>query len=251
MNKFFKYPIAEEEACGGFSLGHIVFLIFCIFLIIIGVILSVKYIKDMNKFLLLIGVIALLFEIIKIIWGVWVNRYEILVEYLPLWFCSLFVPASIIAAISKGKVRKLAISFMFYGGIVGGLAYLFFPTTSLYQYPALHFLSFHSMLYHTMMVYTGIVVMIKGLIVPNISDFLWYFIFTTAFCIISYIINKIYDTNFMFLNHTSNNGILKLLEKITKSFYPLALTLIQNIGTFFISLGIFKLGKSLYHKIKQ
>lgn len=242
MSDFFKFP-TTKPACGGFSIGHLVFLIFCIFLIIIGVILTVKYVQDMNKFLLSIGIGALLFELIKIVWGTSVNRYEVWVEYLPLWFCSLFVPASILASVTKGRVRHLAISFMFYGGIVGGVAYLLFPTTSLYKFPAFHFLSFHSMLYHTMMVYTGLVIMIKKLIVPSLKDFLPYFIFTTVFCIISYVINQIYDTNFMFLNETSNNDILKLLMNLTKGFYPVALTLFQNIGTFFISLGIFKLVK--------
>ena len=41
--------------------------------------------------------------------------------------------------------------------------------------------------------------MIKGLVKPNLKDFLPYFIFTTSFCIISYFINEYFDTNFMFL----------------------------------------------------
>lgn len=244
MSNFFKYP-TSKPACGGFSIGHLVFLSFCIFLIIIGVLFTMRYVNDLDKFLLIIGSVALIFEIIKIAWGISVNRYPNWTQYLPLWFCSLFVPASIIAALTKSKILNLALSFMFYGGIVGGIAYLLFPTTSLYQFPVFHFLSFHSMLYHTLMIYTGIVIMLKKLIVPSLKDFWPYFIFTTIFCIISYIINQIYHTNFMFLSNTSNNDILKLLMKITKSFYPVALTLLQNIGTFFISFSIYKLIKKI------
>ena len=240
MNNFFDYPVDKSLACGHFSVQHICFIIVCLILITIGVILSIKYIKNMNKFLVIIGIVILGFEIAKIIWGTIVGRYGHIVEYLPLWFCSLFVPASIIAGITKGKVQKFAINFMVYGGIFGGLFYLFFPTTSLYKYPTFHFLSFHSMFYHTVMIYTGIVIFIKGLVKPTIKDFLPYFIFTTAFCIFAYIMNEIFDTNFMFLHSTSNNNILKLLLDLTGNVYPIALTVIQNAGTFFLSYGVFK-----------
>lgn len=82
--------------------------------------------------------------------------------------------------------------------------------------------------------------MIKGLVKPTIKDFLPYFIFTTAFCILAYIMNEVYDTNFMFLHSQSNNDMLKLLKQLTKDFYPVALTVIQNAGTFFLSYGFFK-----------
>lgn len=237
---FFDYPVNKELACGHLSFAHICFIVVCLALIVVGVYLSIKYVKNMNKFLLIIGIVTLAFEIAKIIWGTIVGRYELFVEYLPLWFCSLFVPASILASITRGKVQKLALNFMFYGGIFGGLFYLFFPTTSLYKYPTFHFLSFHSMFYHTVMIYTGLVIMIKGLVKPTIKDFLPYFIFTTAFCILAYIMNEVYDTNFMFLHSQSNNDMLKLLKQLTKDFYPVALTVIQNAGTFFLSYGFFK-----------
>ena len=229
---FFDYPVNKELACGHLSFAHICFIVVCLALIVVGVYLSIKYVKNMNKFLLIIGIVTLAFEIAKIIWGTMVGRYEL--------FCSLFVPASILASITRGKVQKLALNFMFYGGIFGGLFYLFFPTTSLYKYPTFHFLSFHSMFYHTVMIYTGLVIMIKGLVKPTIKDFLPYFIFTTAFCILAYIMNEVYDTNFMFLHSQSNNDMLKLLKQLTKDFYPVALTVIQNAGTFFLSYGFFK-----------
>ena len=248
---FFKYPIDKSLACGSFTLEHILFIIVCLLLIVVGIIISNKKVHNMNKFLFIIGIIALTFEIMKIIWGTVVGRYESLVEYLPLWFCSLFVPSSILTGITKGRIRKFFINFMFYGGIFGGLFYLFFPTTSLYKYPTFHFLSFHSMLYHSVMIYSGIMIMIKGLVSPTIKDFLPYFIFTTTFCVISYIINEYCGTNFMFLHRTSNNNMLKILKDLTGNFYPVALVLIQNIGTFFLSYSFFKGCSYLKHKIKK
>lgn len=237
---FFKYPIDSSLACGSFSLEHILFIIVCLLMISVGIVISLKKIKDMNKFLFVIGIVVFLFELAKIIWGTCVNRYESIIEYLPLWFCSLFVPSSIFAGITKGKVQKFFLNFMFYGGIFGGFFYLIFPTTSLYKYPTFHFLSFHSMSYHAVMIYVGLMIMIKGLVQPTIKDFIPYFLFTTTFCVISYFINEYFDTNFMFLHSTSNNDILKLLKDLTGWFYPVALTLLQNIGTFFLSYGFFK-----------
>lgn len=246
---FFKYPVDKTLACGSFTLQHILFIIVCLLLIGIGLFISIKRVKNMNKFLLVMGIIVFLFELAKIIWGTIVDRYESLIYYLPLWFCSLFVPASLLAGITKGKVKKFFLNFMFYGGIFGGLFYLLFPTTSLYKYPTFHFLSFHSMLYHSVMIYTGLMIMIKGLVKPTIKDFIPYFTFTTIFCLISYVINELCGTNFMFLHNTSNNSMLKLLKDLTKVFYPIALTLIQNIGTFFLSYGFFK--GCLYLKNKK
>lgn len=248
---FFKYPIDKSLACGSFTLEHILFIIVCLFQIGLGLYISIKKVKNLDKFLFIIGIIVFLFELAKIIWGTKVGRYDSLVEYLPLWFCSLFVPSSILSGITRGKVQKFFLNFMFYGGIFGGLFYLLFPTTSLHKYPTFHFLSFHSMFYHSVMIYSGLMIMIKGLVKPNLKDFLPYFIFTTSFCIVSYFINEYFDTNFMFLHSTSNNNMLKILKELTKDFYPIALTLIQNIGTFFLSYGFFKGCTILKNKIKK
>jgi hypothetical integral membrane protein (TIGR02206 family) len=192
-------------------------------------------INNINSFLLIIGIICIILEVAKVVWGISVHRYSMAVQYIPLWFCSLFVPTSVLASITKGKVRHMALSFMFYGGIVGGIAYLLFPTTSLYKFPLFHFISFHSMIYHSLMIYTGLVIAIKHIIAPNIKDFIPYMIFTTIVCIIAYVVNVNYGTNFMFLNSTSNNPILYKVMQLTNKLYPIVITLAQNIGTFFIT----------------
>ena len=83
---FFKYPIDSSLACGSFSLEHILFIIVCLLMISVGIVISLKKITDMNKFLFVIGIVVFLFELAKIIWGTCVNRYESIIEYLPLWF---------------------------------------------------------------------------------------------------------------------------------------------------------------------
>ena len=105
------------------------------------------------------------------------------------------------------------------------------------------------MFYHVLMIYTGFFVIYYQFIKPNIKDLKWYLIITTVFCIISYIINYYLDTNYMFLSNYSNNPVLKELYEITGKFYPLALTIIQNVGTFMISLAGYKIAMYFKNKV--
>lgn len=45
----------------------------------------------------------------------------------------------------------------------------------------------------------------------------------------------------MFLSGYSNNPVLELIYNLTGVLYPLVIILGQNLGTFFISFGIYKL----------
>ena len=76
---FFDYHVDKEFACGHFSFAHICFIIVCLALIVVCIYLSIKHVKNMNKFLLIIGIVTLMFEIAKIIWGTIVGRYELFV----------------------------------------------------------------------------------------------------------------------------------------------------------------------------
>ena len=237
------FALHPGEACGSFTPGHIGAMAVCAVLIIAGIILTYKKKMDVDRFLLVIGIVCTVFEVAKVLWGIAVHRYTNYANFLPLWFCSLFVPAAVIAGVCKGKMRRLALSFMFYGGIIGGIAYLIFPATSLYKFPLFHFISVHSMLYHSVMIYSGIMIVLKGCFVPSAKDFLPYFAFTTAACVLAYIVNVKFGTNLMFLNRTSNNVILKAVMRLTGRWYPAAVTLGQNIGSFAVSYGIYRVVK--------
>lgn len=231
----------EYPAAGLYSYEHIILLLFCFFVLTIVIIKTRKKVNNPVKVIKVVSIVILVLEVIKVIWGSFVGRYNAWYEYLPLWFCSLFIPISIIAGFTKGKVQHTALTFMFYGGIVGGIVYLFCPTTSIGRYPLFHFITFHSMFYHVLMIYMGYFIIYQGLLKPNIKDLKWYFYITTFFCIISLIINKCLGTNYMFLSGYSNNPVLELIYNLTGVLYPLVIILGQNLGTFFISFGIYKL----------
>ena len=52
----------------------------------------------------------------------------------------------------------------------------------------------------------------------------------------------------MFLSGYSNNPVLKKLYNLTGIFYPIFVTLGQNLGTFFVSFGSYKLFEFLLRK---
>lgn len=233
------FSLDAGEPCGGFTPGHFGAIALCLILIIAAVGLTYHRAMDMEQFLRTTGVVCAAFEIIKVAWGISVHRYTSFANYIPLWFCSLFVPASIVAGFCKGKLRHLALSFMYYGGVLGGVAYLLFPATSLFKFPLFHFISIHSMLYHSVMIYTGIMIVWEKVLVPDTKDFLPYFAVTTAACVLAYLINTACGTNLMFLNHPSNNAILKSVLAFSGAWYPAVITLGQNVITFAVSYGIY------------
>ena len=153
------------------------------------------------------------------------------------------------AGFAKGKLQQAALSFLYYGGLTGGIAYLIFPTTSIGRYPAIHFITFHSMFYHTLMVYVSVFVIHNQMLKPRLKDAKGYLLLTTIFCVISYGVNAVLNTNYMFLSGPSNNAVLKVLYASTGEWYPIALTVLQNGLSFLIGIVLYyiiKLGMDYY-----
>lgn len=248
--KFFAES-GEYPAAGLFSLEHLLMIGLCLLALSFLIFKTIKNkINNPLKVVKIISIIILIMEIIKTIWGIEVGRYANWYNYLPLWFCSLFIPLSLLAGFAKGQLQQLALTFIFYGGIIGGIVYLVFPTTSIGRYPAFHFITFHSMFYHIIMIYMGFFIVYHKLINPQLSDWLGYILITSIFCGISYIANYYLGTNYMFLANYSNNPILEILYNYTGKLYPLILSICQNFGTFFISLEGYNLFKLFRKKFK-
>lgn len=236
----------EYPAAGLFSTGHIIMLVFCAIILIFMVYKTAKTSsKNPQKTIQIVAVTVLVLEVIKMIWGMNTGRYANLYDYLPLWFCSLFIPFSLLAGFTKGKIQHAAYAFMYYGGLVGGIAYLLFPTTSIGRYPIFHFITFHSMFYHTLMVYMSFYVIRNKLIEPKLKDATAYLLLTTATCVLAYVVNVKLGTNYMFLSGPSNNAVLKFFYKNTGKWYPVVITVLQNTVSFFAALVIYYVVKEI------
>lgn len=232
----------EYPAAGLFSGGHVFMLICCVVALAIMVhIVLKKPAEKPYRMIRVVSVVVFVLEIVKTIWGLSVGRYDQWYDYLPIWFCSLFIPFSLLAGFTKGKIQKLSLSFLYYGGLIGGCTYLVFPTTSIGRYPFWHFITFHSMLYHTLMIFISIYVVRNHLIEPSMKDMKGYVWTIIAACVLAYVVNEALGTNYMFLaKPADNNALLQLAYNITGPLYPVAVTLWQAFVSFFMALEIYR-----------
>lgn len=230
-------PRGEFPAAGMFSSGHLFMLACCLLALVILVYWTIKKPAEKPYWLIrIISVLLLVLEVIKTIWGMSAGRYDEWYEYLPIWFCSLFIPFSLLAGFGKGKVRELALAFMYYGGLIGGCTYLVFPTTSIGRYPFWHFITFHSMLYHTLMIAMAIFVVRNKLIEPSSKDRRGYVLIVIGACVLAYVVNENLGTNYMFLaKPANNNALLQLALAVTGPLYPVAVTLWQAYVSYFMA----------------
>lgn len=233
----------EYPAAGLFSGGHIFMLICCLVALTIMIVtLLKKQSSNPYKVVRIVAVAVFVLEIVKTVWGLSAGRYDAWYDYLPIWFCSLFIPFSLLAGFGKGKVRELALSFMYYGGLIGGSTYLVFPTTSIGRYPFWHFITFHSMFFHTIMIFMALYIVKNQLIKPSMKDMKGYVLLIIGACVLAYVVNENLGTNYMFLaKPASNNALLQLALAIAGPLYPVLITLWQAFVSFFMALGLYQL----------
>lgn len=233
----------ESNPCGLYNWQHLLIVLICIALIISLIFITKKWSKEkIEKLLRILSIIIFSLEILKIIWNIKVGRANELDNVLPLYFCSLFIYALIAGSFFKGRIKLAGYTFLFYGGFVGGLAFLIYPSTSLLLFPAWHVLTIHSMIYHSLMIYVSIIIVIKKLFIPDKKYFLSYFLFTTIFCLIALLVNYIFPgNNLMFVKSGMKDTILEYVEEITGAFYPFVIIVFQNAGSFILSEGSYKL----------
>src|SRR5574344_210769 len=238
---FFAKP-GEFQPCELFSLGHLILLI----VTIIGITIAVELTKtqDKKKIRKIIRIVILLIwilEIVKIVYNIYIGNGKNPNTYLPCYYCSLLLYAGILSSIGKGKIQHIGDVFLETGGIIAGIVFLIFPTTSLPEYPPFHFISVHSFIYHGTMIYLGIIMNLGNYAVLSKKDIKYYAGLVIGLSIIAYVLNIILDTNFMFITKDLPKTILTIIYKVTKKFYTIIMVVIQAFPLFYVIYGLLKL----------
>ena len=159
-------------------------------------------------------------------------------DWMPLYFCSLFLFA-VWLALSKPKVLKTAgYAFMTMGGVAAAIFFIFYPTTSLNLFPIWHPASIHSFVYHWIMLYLGLLVLLKGLYVPRPHHALHYGVFVLAACFAAYFFNEWLGCNCMFLHSAFGLAFLEGILARSHAVYIVIVSLAQSVGLFWLSFGI-------------
>ncbi len=255
LSKFFCKE-NEYEPVGMFSVGHIVTLIIFLLIVAFCAYKCRKIGKDKAIFLTkIIAIVVTVLEIIKITIAFINGEGDKLDHWVPLYFCSMFIYAAWLAGYAKGKIADLGRAFVGTGGIIAGLSFLIFPTTSFTMYPLLHYFCMYSMVYHSLMVFLGITYLLNGVVKIDKKSFIDYVIFCSVLNILAIIVNSIpiyihvdnvptsgynypypYYTNFMFLKRAGNIPV-KILCDISDKV-PVIFTILMFIicifGTYFL-----------------
>lgn len=205
MLKQFFSPESTDTACGMFTLPHIISLTVCLILIGVCVYFS-KRLTDcgIKKITRILAFVFTFMEIIKIVYKFYWGYTEYLDYYLPISFCSLFIPSLWLCGYGKGIFEKIGYCFVRYGCTAGGLAFLIVPATSLMMHPFFHYLSIHSMLFHSAMVYLGVIFFIRRENSVTKKDFITYSAFVLGTCVLAIILNLITGSNLMLLSFPVN-----------------------------------------------
>lgn len=202
--RYFDIFLAEQgkyEACGMFNFKHLILII----LTCIGVWNALKKTSqkskdEIQKKIKKCTIVLWIFEIFRIGFRLFRGGASHPESYLPLYYCSLLLYSGIFSSFTKGKLKKTGDIFLATGGIIGGVIFLLFPSTSLPSYPMMHFMSLHSFLYHGVMVYLGILLNITNYIEYNKNDVRYYARLVGTMCLVVLFVNHFAGSNLMFIS---------------------------------------------------
>lgn len=248
--KFFA-KIGDYKPCGIYTLGHYILLITTIILIIVALYYSLKKDVDVAKIIKKSTIIIVLFEVIIISFKIYHNGWNNINSYVPLYYCSLFIYASLFSSFGKGILKRIGDVFLATGAIIGGLIFIFYPATSLPDYPAFHLVSIHSFFFHGLMIYIGLLINMKKYVMLKKQDIKYYAFLVGIICLLAIIINNIFGSNLMFISDRFDIFILRDIYDLTQGFYPLVISLIQMFLPFYIVYFFNDLIKNREYNIKK
>lgn len=215
---------------GLFTLSHLGLVIFFGALAILFYVLTKNWTKDkVMRFFKVYSLVMVGLELFKITWniGTYGVTAESLNRFIPLYYCSIFLYAFVLIAFTKGKFARAAYSWIMYGGLVSGLAFLIYPSSSLLFYPFYHFLSLHSILFHTSIILVAFLILRHELYTPNIKDFWYFIIFSLIFMIPAVILNKILGTNLMFFEEPLAIKPFEIINNWSVVFFQILIFILQ------------------------
>ena len=231
----------KATACGMWSVTYIIALAVTFACVALALYFS-KNISRRGVKRVLIGssIFTISTEIIKMIFvGVTYGIDE--VEFIPLYFCSLFMYSTVLAVLKNDTLRNTGLAFLFFGGIIGASAFFAYPSACIPNYPIYHFMCLRTMIFHGLMIYVGITVVRSGYYKPDIRHFKNYAVALSVVGIGAYIHNKLLGTNLMYISKPLGLEISKWAYEISPEIYPLIFMILQIAVPFFVSYGIFSL----------
>lgn len=228
------------EPCGIFTVQHFVLMA----ITIIGIIIALKYTvnrKDVQTIIKKCTIFVCVCEIIIITFKVINDGISNINNYVPLYYCSLLIYAGLLSSFGNAKLKRAGDVFLATGGMIGGLTFIIFPTTSLLTYPMLHLVSIHSFIFHGIMVYLSLLIIATNYIELEKKDIIYYSTFVGIICVLAYIVNNIFDSNLMFISKNFPGMPMEIIFNWAGKYFTIVMMLAQMFLPFYIMYGILKL----------
>lgn len=231
----------EYKPCGIFTKEHFLLIL----LTVIGIKIALK--RTMNKThkgvkqIIKNCTIAMwIFEVIIIIFKITTGNPRDLNNYVPLYYCSLLLYAGLLSSFAKNELKRMGDVFLATGGIIGGVVFILYPSTSLPIYSAFHIVSLHSFLFHGIMIYLGLLINKTKYIKIQASDIKYYSILVGGICVLAYIVNTIFGSNLMFISQNFPGMPIEIIYNMTGRYFTLVMSLGQMVLPFYIIYGVLK-----------
>ena len=208
-------------------------------------------VKSYYKMLRVFAVLFTCLEVFKIIWS-WSTGLKAINNWVPLYFCSLYIYALWFSWSKSRKLKSLGMSFIACACIVAGAVFIVFPTTSFSMFPIYHFNCIYSMVYHSAMVYSSIMLYVTKAYELNFKSVLKYCCFCLFFMFFAEAININFGSNLMFIANPGNIPLpfLKPIYNFSPVLFS-AIIVVAHLLIGFVVFGITKLAKRIKSKRKQ
>ncbi len=249
---FFSLP--NSYPCAGlFTVWHGILLAVTAALVALGLYLSRGMSAPaVRRTVRVVTAVLLALEVAKILFVLLVVRSRNPNEFVPLYYCSIVLYAGLLASLNHRFSRRVGDAFIVMGGIIGGVVFLIFPTTSLPQYPAFHFISWHSFLLHGAMVYLGLLLLLTGVYRENMADLRPVATLIALVCAVAFAFNTVYNqvaaepvANLMFISRDFEGTPLSLVYRLCGRFFTPVMWLGQSFLPFFATYGGIRLVRAL------
>ena len=241
---FFAKP-GIYEPCGIYNYRHIILAVIILVWVAIAVKLTeVTKKEDVRKIIKNLTITVWCLEIIKIIFLFSIGQGKIN-KVVPLYYCSLLLYSGLLSSFGKGIAKKMGDIFLATGGIIGGIVFIIFPTTSLPEYPAFHFISVHSFFFHGTMIYLGLIINKFKYVEVKLEDIKYYSSLIFIICMAAYVVNKAFGSNLMFISQDFPGMPISSVYNSTGVFFTPIMILLQMTLPFLMVYGIMRLYKQI------
>ena len=205
MKEFLGLGGYTRDPEGYLSWQHLTFVsLLMVIMVALAVVLGLRYKnrddKEKTRILVISAIVIDSLEIFKIV--ILCIRGEDPWHWLyvlPLFLCSIQLITIPLAAFAKGRLRNVALDFVFVFGILGAVLGTYGAGQNYACYPVISFNNVLSGITHVISGFASLYIMIAGMMSMKRKNIWITFSIVLGFCVAAYIANVVIDYNYMFL----------------------------------------------------